>query len=272
MPAGYARHLFFFFSVGSLSLSLSLPICFSLSCRSNVIVFGYSSFPLSRLLVSCAKAPLTLGRASRSPRYYDVTVPSFTLSASRVIRAFFTILLFTIPFFTSFLLTLLSHPFPSTVYFFSSAAGRVIFFFSKLLGDTAPLSTRSRSVTGNDPSRSNRILVEHLVSTIWYPRSCLPGEVQRRSGVLLKLIFLAVARLVLLFLFHTTSVHFMSVRSCVLDAEVHRLLLFRPERSQERQTLVIRDLYRTRSRTSVSFGVLAVDLAALSILLASLRR
>lgn len=110
------------------------------------------------------------------------------------------------------------------------------------------------------------------MSTVRYPRSCLPGEVQGRSGVLLKLIFLAVARLLLLFLLHATGVHFLSVRLCVLHAEVHRLLLFGPERPQERQILIVRDLDRARSRTSVSFAGLAVDLAALSVLLASLRR
>lgn len=97
MPAGYARHFFFlFFSFGVGRPRSSPPPSAFPSCRSNVIVFGYSSFPLSRLLVSCAKAPLTLDRASSSPRYYDVTVPSFTLSASRVIRAFFSILFFTV--------------------------------------------------------------------------------------------------------------------------------------------------------------------------------
>lgn len=137
MPAGYARHFFFvfffFFGIGAL-LAYS---CFSLSCRSNVIVFGYSSFPLSRLLVSCAKAPLTLGRASRSPRYYDVTVSSFTLSL-HLVRTHSLLHL-------SLCLLLLFHPFVffsfdrSFFFLLLWESLRSLTLFHKLLDDLAPI-------------------------------------------------------------------------------------------------------------------------------------
>lgn len=84
MPAGYARpptscSSSSAYSGRPRSLSSSSPAFPSCCSQRNRIRLLFFPTRLDRLLVSCAKAPLTLGRASRSPRYYDVTVPSLTL-------------------------------------------------------------------------------------------------------------------------------------------------------------------------------------------------
>jgi len=113
--------------------------------------------------------------------------------------------------------------------------------------------------------------VEH--PRVRYSRSCLPGEIQGRSGVLQKLVALAVARpLVVLVLLHAGSLRLLPVRPRVLHAEIHGLVLHRPEGPQERHALVVRDLDRSSPWTAIPLGGvgLAADLAALPRLLAPL--
>lgn len=209
------------------------------------------------------RTPLTLGRASHSLRYYDVTVPSLTPFVPRTIRAFFIL-----PSLRYFL----THPCLLFILFVAEAS--TIYFsinhYRSATGESSFVRSFSRPERHND--LSDRIPIEHLLSIIRYRRSCLPSEIQRRPGVVLqKLIVLAVARSFFL-LFHATNVRLLLVRLRVLHTKIHRFLLFRPEGSKEGQTFVVRGLHRFSSRASVALGDFAVNLATFPTLLTLLRR